>query len=149
MNFYDLPKDLINIVYQFDNTYKEKFDKVVKEIRDIMTPMSDKEDEDYYPLKLNEKRFPFLKGFFFLKEIVSRKQRHYHSWCRVKAFDYSIGNELNSFSMTPYQLLLWARKYTHNMNGADMKYYHYQRAPIIERENRYYEYVEEEFERDR
>ena len=146
MNFYDLPKDLINIVYQFDNTYKEKFDKVVKEIRDIMTPMSDKEDEDYFPLKLNKKRFPFLNGIFFLKEIMIIEVSDPYSLCRLKAFEYTVDYELDSFTMRPHQLLLWARKYTHNMNGADMKYYHYEREPIIEREDRYYEYALEEMD---
>jgi len=138
MNFFDLPKDLINIVYQFDNTYKEKFDKVVKEIRDIMTPMSDKEGEDYYPLKLNKKRFPFLNDCYILMEI--------HLKCVLKAGQFTFFGEMGTFLMEPFQLLLWARKYTHNKNGFDMKYCHCERVAIKERENRYNEYFENEME---
>jgi len=144
MNFFDLPKDLINIVYQFDNTYKEKFDKVVKEIRDIMTPISDEVGEDYYPLKLNKKRFPFFEGLFFLKGIIN-PSNHY-SLCRLKSFDYNLDSELDSFSMSPHQLLLWARQYTHNKYGLEVKFDLHQRVPIIEREDRYCEYNEEEME---
>lgn len=71
---YDLPLEIINRIYTFDNTYKEIYDKVVSVIKKF--PVFYKVDQDYY-LFLKEYNFNFIgniKEYFSVSKKYSFKK---------------------------------------------------------------------------
>ena len=68
--FYDLPLEIINKVYTFDNTYKEIYDKVVDVIEKfpVFHEVDDKENPGYY---------------VFLREYNMYKNVHIKEYLRV------------------------------------------------------------------
>lgn len=69
--FYDLPLEIINKVYTFDNTYKEIYDKVVDVIEKF--PVFDKENPGYYVFLREYKMYKNVP----IKEYLSVSQTYH------------------------------------------------------------------------